>query len=203
MQRKPLSPCADQVRRADPDRYLTALYAAAEAREDLFALYALNDELARAREVTDEPLVSALRLQWWRDALDAAASPGPFSPQRLPRHTVPRHPVAEGVARAQARRPWDAGLVERLIAAREDDPRPSPPADLQAVEARAEATAGTLAALALGVLAIDDPLTAEAARHGAIAYGLAGVLRATAALAARRIVVLPANAMAAEGLTSG
>jgi len=187
----PLSPCVEQVRRADPDRYLTALYAAAETREDLFALYALNDELARALEVTDEPLVGAMRLQWWRDALDAASA-GP----------VPRHPVAEAVARAQARRTWDADLVERLIASREHE-FAQPPADLQALEAHVEATAGTLAALALGVLGVEDALTAEAARHVAIAYGLAGVLRSTAALARRRIVMLPANVMAEQRVTPG
>ena len=50
----PLSSCAQQVRRDDPDRFLTALFAPAEAREDLFALYAFNDErMARLRARPD------------------------------------------------------------------------------------------------------------------------------------------------------
>jgi len=39
------------VRRVDPDRYLTALFAPPARREALFTLYAFNHELARAREV--------------------------------------------------------------------------------------------------------------------------------------------------------
>ena len=39
------------VRRHDPDRFLTALFAPPEKRDALLTLYAFNHELARAREV--------------------------------------------------------------------------------------------------------------------------------------------------------
>ena len=39
------------VRRHDPDRFLTALFAPPERRDALLTLYAFNHELARAREV--------------------------------------------------------------------------------------------------------------------------------------------------------
>ena len=189
-QRPSPSPCADQVRRADPDRHLTALYAPERAREDLFALYALNDELARAAEVSDEPLIGAMRLQWWRDTLAAIAAGG----------EAPRHPVAEAVALAQARRPWDQGAIERLIAARESLLGEVRPADMKALEALVEGTAGTLAAMGLGILGVDDAASLQAARHGATAYGLVGTLRSVPIAAPRRRVLLPVTVMEGERL---
>ena len=43
------------------------LFAPAEHRGALFALYAFNLEVARVREVVREPLAGEIRLQWWRD----------------------------------------------------------------------------------------------------------------------------------------
>ncbi len=65
-----LSPMGALVRRADPDRFLTALFAPAARREDLFTLYAFNHETARAREVTREPMMAMIRLQWWREVVE-------------------------------------------------------------------------------------------------------------------------------------
>ena len=70
MPRPPLSYCGDQIRRYDRDRFLTALFAPADRREDLFALYAFNLEVAKTREVASEAMLGQIRLQWWRDALD-------------------------------------------------------------------------------------------------------------------------------------
>ncbi len=46
--------CAELVRTADRDRYLAALFAPAERRDALFALYAFNVEIGRVREVARE-----------------------------------------------------------------------------------------------------------------------------------------------------
>ena len=64
-----LSACAEQVRRQDRERYLTALFAPAERREDLFALYTFNHEVAKTAEVVSEAMVGRIRLQWWREAI--------------------------------------------------------------------------------------------------------------------------------------
>src|SRR5271165_3895708 len=58
------------VRRHDPDRFLTALFAPPEKRDALLTLYALNHELARAREVASEPPLALIRLQWWREVVE-------------------------------------------------------------------------------------------------------------------------------------
>ena len=48
--------CEALVRAADKDRFLATLFAPAEHRGALFALYAFNVEIARVREVVREPL---------------------------------------------------------------------------------------------------------------------------------------------------
>jgi phytoene synthase len=67
-----LSDLGALVRRHDPDRFLTALFAPPRARESLFLLYAVNHELARAREVASEPMLALIRLQWWREVAQGA-----------------------------------------------------------------------------------------------------------------------------------
>src|ERR1700749_1247319 len=62
--------CAELVRTADHDRFLCALFAPAELRPWLHALYAFNIEIVRVRDVAREPLPGEIRLQWWSDVLN-------------------------------------------------------------------------------------------------------------------------------------
>jgi phytoene synthase len=67
----------------------------------------------------------------------------------------------------------------RLIEAREHDLSPEPPATLAALESYAEETSAPLQLLVLEVLGAVGAETNRAAREAAIAYALAGLLRAT------------------------
>jgi len=73
--------CEDQVRASDKDRFLATLFAPADKRGPLFALYAFNLEIAGVRDRVREPMAGEIRLQWWRDVLtgervsEAAANP--------------------------------------------------------------------------------------------------------------------------------
>jgi len=64
-----LSYCGQEVRKYDNDRFLTCLFAPADRREALFALYAFNLEIAKTREVVTEPILGQIRLQWWHDSI--------------------------------------------------------------------------------------------------------------------------------------
>ncbi|HEY4547783.1 MAG TPA: squalene/phytoene synthase family protein, partial [Pedomonas sp.] len=78
MSNAPLSPTAETVRRHDRERYLTALFAPADRREALFALYAFNYEVAKTREAVTEKTLGRIRLEWWRETIDgiyAGATP--------------------------------------------------------------------------------------------------------------------------------
>ena len=64
--------CTALVREADRDRYLATLFAPAEHRDALYALYAFNAEIARVRDMAREPMPGEIRLQWWVDVLGGA-----------------------------------------------------------------------------------------------------------------------------------
>ena len=61
--------CADLVRERDRDRWLATLYAPAAVRPALFALHALDLELAAVVATTTEAMLGEIRLAWWREAL--------------------------------------------------------------------------------------------------------------------------------------
>jgi 15-cis-phytoene synthase len=73
--------CESLVREADKDRFVATLFAPADRRPHLFALYAFNVETARVRHLVREPMAGEIRLRWWHEAIDglraeeAAANP--------------------------------------------------------------------------------------------------------------------------------
>ncbi len=175
-----LSYCGEQVRRFDRGRFLTAQFAPAERREDLLTLYAFNVELAKVREVVREPLIGRMRLQWWRDALDAMAAGSP----RL-------HAVAQPLAELWRRRGLERALLERLVDARETDLEDAPPATLAELEAYADQSSATVIELALAILDAASPAALRAARPIGTAYALAGLLLAQPFRASHGRVDLP------------
>ncbi len=186
-----LSYCARQVRGQDRDRYLTALFARGGRREDLFALYAFNLEVARTAEVVSEAMIGRIRLQWWRDCLDEIYAGRPK-----------RHAVAEPLARAVGRRGLLRDQFDRLIDAREFDLDGEAPATLAALEAYAEGVSASLILLALEVLGVDSgsESAGRAARHLGIAWVLTGLARAVPFHARQRRTYLPADLTAGSGL---
>src|SRR5580692_5197211 len=78
---------AASLRVADPDRYFASLFAPAPLRPQLFALYNFHHEVARIAETVREPMLGAIRLEWWRETAEGAA-------RGVPRN----HDVARGLA---------------------------------------------------------------------------------------------------------
>ena len=163
-----ISSLADLVRTHDRDRYQTALFAPAERRAPLFALYAFNYEVARVRESVTQPTLGQIRLQWWRDVVDAAYA------GTAPRQHVVAQPLAAMVREFSPSRAY----FDRIIDTRERDLADQPPADLAALEDYAEGTATALLCLALEVLGGSDVASRAVVREIGIGYGLAGLLRA-------------------------
>jgi NADH dehydrogenase [ubiquinone] 1 alpha subcomplex assembly factor 6 len=179
--------CLDAVRRADHDRYLSVLFAPAERRPALLALYAFNLEIARARESVSQPTIGLIRLQWWQDCLD----------QIFDQEVVRRHPVAEALAAAIARHGLPRAPFDRLLVARERDMEPPPP-DRPALIAYAEGTTAPLLDLAAQIAVpevLQDETTRAAIRSIAIGYALTGLLRAIPFHAASGRTYLPVDEM--------
>lgn len=167
-----LSPVAALVRRHDPDRFLTALFAPPARRETLFTLYAFNHELARAREMAREPTMALIRLQWWREVVEGARR---------------RHEVAGPLGDALDAGHLRAEDLEGMIAGREAEADGIP--TLADWRAYVLASAGGVAVAALAALGADAPR--EPVRALGAAYGAAGILRAGAALARQGRSLIP------------
>jgi len=179
-----LSPLAGLVRRHDPDRFLTALFAPPERRETLFVLYAFNHELARAREVTSHPTLALLRLQWWREIVEGAER---------------QHEIAAPLRAALAAGALAPDLLLEMIAAREAEAETNLP-DLAAWRAYVLGAGGTLA-VAAG-RALGAPATLDGGfRAAGAAYMAAGLLRSVPFHARRNRCLLPADLLAAQGLS--
>ena len=183
-----LKACEETVRRHDANRYLASLFAPAELRPLLFALYAFNHEIARVAEVAHEPMIGAIRLEWWREAAEGARDGQPRA-----------HDVARGLAELFARSAMPLELFEALVAAREQDAAGERFADLAALEAYADATSGGLMRIAARVLGAGDTLD-EQARALGTAYALAGLCRALPFHAMRGKLSMPLDLVRAEGL---
>jgi NADH dehydrogenase [ubiquinone] 1 alpha subcomplex assembly factor 6 len=184
------SQLAALVRRHDRDRYQTALFAPADRRAALFALYAYNYEVARVREIVTQPMLGQIRLQWWREVIDAVYAGKP------PR----QHEVTEPLAAVIAEHALTRAHFDRMIDARERDLVDEPPTTLAALEDYAEGTAATIVYLALEVLGAAQPVAREAAREIGIGYALAGLLRAMPFHARAGRSYIPAEIASRAGL---
>jgi NADH dehydrogenase [ubiquinone] 1 alpha subcomplex assembly factor 6 len=184
------SDLARLVRRHDRDRFLTTLFAPPERRRDLLALYAFNHEVAKTREVVSEAALGEIRLQWWREGLDAIYAGS------APR----RHEVLEPLAAAIRGRGLSRAHFERLIEARRQDLADAPLASLAALEAYAEASSASLVWLALEALGERGEAAMAAGRAVGIAYALVGLVRAVPFHARAKRLYLPQDLSAAAGL---
>jgi len=170
------------VRRHDPERFLTALFAPPEKRDALLTLYAFDHELARAREVTSEPHLALIRLQWWREVVEG---------QRR------RHEVATPLgAMLDQGLPRAAGLLA-VIDAYETETRPA----IETLDEWREwllAGAGGIAVAAGELLRHPEP---EILRTSGAAYGAARVIRWNAVHASRGRCLLPEDLLAEHGIS--
>jgi 15-cis-phytoene synthase len=176
------------ARSGDPDRSLAALFAPHAARADLFALIAFNVELARIAEQVSEPGLGAIRLQWWREAIERAA-----------KGEATGNPVADATGEALRRQKLSRARIDGLIDARGFDVETKIMPDWVALEAYLGATAGGL--FALGAECLGAPRTSlePAASQAGRAYGLTGLMRALPVHAANGRVYLPADALIRHG----
>ena len=180
--------CEALVREADKDRFLASLFAPANRRPHLFALYGFNVEIARVGQVAHEPLAGEIRLQWWRDALSGRA-PGEAA----------ANPVAAALLDTIARCGLPAAPLDALIDARARDLYDDPILTLSELEAYGRATASTLFGMAARILdrgaAPDD-----VADPAGVAYALAGLLKAFPRHAARGQIYLPTETLERHGV---
>lgn len=167
------------------------LFAAEQDREHLFALYAFNIEMARIPGQVSEPMLGEIRLQWWREGIEAVYEGG----------IVRGHPVLQPLEQAirecrLPRRPFDAMIDvygATLTAAQ--------PASLPELETRLDAISGGVMRLAVAITG-GSAMADTGLFHAAIAWALSGILRNIGFYTSQRHIFLPCDVMKAEGLTA-
>ncbi len=176
--------CQALVRAADKDRFIATLFAPAERRPHLLALFAFNLEIARVGEIAHEPLAGEIRLQWWHDCLSGGDVAG--------------HPVASALLDSVHRRSLALEPLLDLIDARRFDVYAEPMATLAEFESYVRRTSSALFGMAAGL--IDETFAADDTADAAgLAYGISGLVSAVGAHAARGRVYVPADVLARHG----
>jgi phytoene synthase len=163
----------------DPDRRLALSYVSAARRPAVDALWQLDLAMGAVLTGGREPMISRIKLAWWREALEALdRAPPPAEPalQALAAHALPAG--VTGAALAQMEDGWAVLLSDVALTA----------ADL---DTYAQARGGVLfrcSALALGV---ED---AEAVAQAGEAWALVDLARHSANLADADAAVAAARA---------
>ncbi len=170
--------CAELVRRADRDRLIASLFAPAERRGALHALYAFAVELARVREAAHTALPGEIRLQWWTEVVNRERD-----------SEANANPVAAALLTTMERYHLRRDVMLDLIEARRFDLYEDPIQTLDDLGAYLRRTSSSLFSLAALILTGME-FEAVAAPAG-IASGLAQILRAFPVHVARRQLYVP------------
>jgi 15-cis-phytoene synthase len=184
--------CERLVRSGDRDRFLAALFAPAEHRGALYALYAFNLEIARVRALAHGSVAGEIRLQWWSDVIAGEAHGGAAG-----------HPVAAALLATIARHRLAAAQLAALIDARRFDLYDEPMRTLADLNTYADATSSNLIRLSAQV--IDDgsaelgDLFGDLAHHAGLAYAFTGLLAAFPIHARREQLYIPLEILDRHG----
>ena len=173
----------DDLRQHDRDRYLLTLFAPASARPALWAILALNLELARIPESVSQLVLGQMRLAWWRDAVDKALSSGETG----------GNPILAGLAAANVAGRLERESVIHLIDGSERDLLRAADASLAEIELDTGIIGAALTRLRLKALGFEPKEFAGAGQHFGSASGLSRLVCSIPPKAARGQLVLPAD----------
>jgi len=181
--------CASLLREHDRNRWLANLFAPAEHRRALNALYTFNSEIERVRDMVSEPLPGEVRLQWWRDLLEGRE-----------RGQISGHPVASELLAAIDRYHLPASALVTLIDAHTHDLYDDLLQSITDLEGYCGETYSSLFRMASLILADGgDPGSADLAGHAGVAYGIACLMKQAARHAARGQIFVPADLVLKHG----
>lgn len=157
---------ADEVRQLartfQYDRYVAALLLPRRHREALIVLAAFAAELQRIPFAVTEPMMAAVRLQWWRDELMTAAAPGAKARRS-------GHQLCDALVGVALRCALPFGLLQGMIDAAGTELDATPLAEAAETRQVLVKFEGALFELAGRVLSADAPR--ELWQQAAIAYG--------------------------------
>lgn len=180
--------CEKLVREHDRERYLAALFAPADRRPHLFAIYAFDLEIARIPDLIREPMAGEIRLQWWRDVLAGVRS-----------EEANASPVAAALTKTMASHGLGREPLTAAIDARESVLFGDPIESRDALEAYLRMTVSGPMECAMRILSASAP-DLRILHHAASAIGLTGILRKLPYDIARGRLLVPLDLLAAKNI---
>ena len=180
--------CERLLRSGDRDRFLAALFAPAEHRGALYALYAFNLEIARVREAAHGSAAGEIRLQWWSDVLTGKVHGG-----------VAGHPVAAALLAFIVKYRIALAQLTALIDARRFDLYDEPMRTLADFYSYADAASSNLIRLSAQVIDEGSAEPGDLAHHAGLAYAFTGLLQAFPVHARRGQLYIPLEILDRHG----
>lgn len=184
--------CQNLVQRTEKDWFLAILFAPAEVRAHLFALFAFRSEILGIPSKVREVLPGEIRYQWWRDALHGHAH-----------GNVQDHPVAAALLDTIDHYQLPIVFFDQFLQAQDfdlyDDPMPS----MQAFEQYIRDTRGVFLKIAGAILTKsnnDAMLPSGALLSAAYGSSICDILRAFRIHAARGKVYIPSDVLQKYGV---
>ena len=147
--------CRHLVAETDKERYWSSLYAPADRRDALYALYAFDHEISRVAAVVREPIAGEIRLQWWREVLEGKRE-----------EEAAANPVAAALLEVVALHDLPATRLIEIVDAHAADLYDDASIDIEAYGA---ATDGAMIALAARILSGENAEAEHIASHVGIA----------------------------------
>ncbi len=176
------------VQQNDPDHYFATLFAPEDKRKHLFALYAFNIEIARVRDLISQPLPGEVRLQWWRDLLEAREKHSP-------------HPLAAALMDTLEQNKLPVQALINMLDARIFDLYDDIMPDWHTLNAYCGETSSAIFRLATLILSGGkENNTADICGHAGIAYAFCHFLRNMPKHSSRGQVYFPQEALVDHNL---
>lgn len=159
--------CLELVRHNDYNHFMTTLFQPSpRVRQCLFAIRALNVEVARIQDSVKEPAIAAIRFQWWKDVLGETFRGRPAE-----------HPVSKELAISLEENSLSKLWFTKLINEREKHLQRTTFQSLEQLEQYAEQTVSSILYLHLESLRVRNANIEHACGHLGKAIGIMTILR--------------------------
>lgn len=168
-----------ELMRQDSDRYLLSLFAPDSIRPLLWALFSLDYDIARTRDMVSDTNLGLIRLQWWRDEIGKTYVHG----------THPQIPALKMLGPALRENGVPKDWFESVLYAREFDLQDVAPTNWMGLCNYADFITTPVNKIALKLL--DDGGDEDELRHISHNFALQRLIRSVPDMLSRRRCYLP------------
>ncbi|MBL0319694.1 MAG: squalene/phytoene synthase family protein [Alphaproteobacteria bacterium] len=170
----------NSLRRDHFGRYVCCLFAQPSQREWLVQFFIWVEEMDEIKYKVSEPMLGHIRIQWWREAIDATYQ-----------GNSPDHPFLAMLAKQKKIGTLPQAAFETFLSACEQEMDGFVPDNLAELEQFIANKYSSILALAAALLGNFEQSTQQAIHHMALAYGHLDLLLKAPMMARKQCIMLP------------